>query len=68
MYNTRYFGGKTSRRNTTNFQVKYRHIVRQIVQENVQQKVLQKVQQKEHNSYVALFIKQFVITKLVVPS
>ena len=46
----------------------YKHIVRQIVQENVQQKVLQKVQQKEHNSYVALFIKQFVITKLVVPS
>ena len=38
----------------------YKHIVQQIVQENVQQ--------KERNSYVALLIKKFVITKLVVPS
>ena len=38
----------------------YKHIVQQIVQENVQQ--------KERNSYVALLIKKFVITKLVAPS
>ena len=31
----------------------------------MQQIVQQRVEQKEHNSYVGLFIKQFVFAKLV---
>ena len=61
-YNTRYC---TWRQNFKEQYTKssgkmYKHIVQQIVEENVQQ--------KERNSYVALLIKKFVITKLVVPS
>ena len=41
----------------------YNYFVQQIVQQKVQQK--QKVQRKLHTSYVALLIKQFVLTKLV---
>ena len=59
-------------RNTAKIEVKLKalkhlkqHIVQQKVQQILQEIVQQKVQQKVHNNYVALLIKQFVLTRLV---